>query len=371
MLIDCPTRWNSAHSMLTRAVYLRPAIERFIHEHADIHEKWVGYTLTESEWKAVESLITILEPFKIASHKHQTTSRPLIDQVLWTYDDLFNQLDKLDEFVDDERDDPLNSAWAILLSDALKSTRTKLSKYYEKTGIPYVYADSVILNPWTKLDIFEGDSYVDDDMDWKMEYENRFRLRFDKDYQGNESTSSVDPARGHKRKRASSDDTYEDSYRLALKRSKRDKVCGNEFDSYLKNQPIQDHDDDSLPDLLAWWKINGANYPKLSRMFRDTFSAVSNGSGVEREFSKSGRVVRHDRGRLNHGTITDLMMYKNRTWRENEYGHFGDCLEDIVNSDNLISAEMDEGPCEGEQRLSSELWARHFGAMDKGKGRAV
>ncbi len=42
-----------------------------------------------------ELLVTILLPFKRASTTLQSASRPAIDEVFWTYEMLFNKIDKL------------------------------------------------------------------------------------------------------------------------------------------------------------------------------------------------------------------------------------------------------------------------------------
>ena len=46
-------------------------------------------------------------------------------------------------------------------------------------------------------------------------------------------------------------------------------------------------------------------------MFRDIMTVLLTDAGVEREFSKSGRVATWTRSRLNAGTISEIMMFKN------------------------------------------------------------
>ena len=45
-------------------------------------------------------------------------------------------------------------------------------------------------------------------------------------------------------------------------------------------------------------------------MIRDTFAVPATGAGVERMFSRSGRVATWGRARLNGITITETMLYK-------------------------------------------------------------
>ena len=51
-------------------------------------------------------------------------------------------------------------------------------------------------------------------------------------------------------------------------------------------------------------------------MFRDTFAVPATGAGVEREFSKSGRIVTPIRARLNHTTVTESMLVKSMLVRQ-------------------------------------------------------
>ena len=53
-------------------------------------------------------------------------------------------------------------------------------------------------------------------------------------------------------------------------------------------------------------------------MARDYFAVPATGAGVEREFSKSGRVATSLRSRLSSKTITNIMLYKNYLEREHK-----------------------------------------------------
>ena len=48
----------------------------------------------------------------------------------------------------------------------------------------------------------------------------------------------------------------------------------------------------------------------LSHMSRDTYAIPATGAGVEREFSKLGKVATYSRSRLNPTTVTEIMMFK-------------------------------------------------------------
>ena len=53
-------------------------------------------------------------------------------------------------------------------------------------------------------------------------------------------------------------------------------------------------------------------------MSRDTYAVPAIGAGVEREFSKSGKVATYSRSRLNHSTVTEIMMFKNFLSRQGQ-----------------------------------------------------
>jgi hypothetical protein len=81
--------------MLQRAIYLRKAIDKFIVESQLEHVDLSHLRLSPLEWEQVEVLITILDPFKQASINVQKPASPRIDDVFWTYERLFNRIDKL------------------------------------------------------------------------------------------------------------------------------------------------------------------------------------------------------------------------------------------------------------------------------------
>jgi hypothetical protein len=91
LIYDCPTRWNSVYDMLSRALYLRPAIEAFL----DKDPKLSKLRLSDSEWDKAELMLAILRPFKIASVRLQGMRKPGIDKVFYYYESLFDDIDKV------------------------------------------------------------------------------------------------------------------------------------------------------------------------------------------------------------------------------------------------------------------------------------
>lgn len=301
MRYDVPTRWNSAYLMLQRAVYLRKAIDQYITDADSDNMDLSALQITKVEWEQVEMLMTILLPFKRANVKLQKTSHPRIDHVFWTYETLFNRIDKLKATLGHTHN--RYKPWCQALLIAVDSLFTKLSKYYAKTEKPFVYSDSVILEPSGKLLLFEQPTF---EPHFKEQYRTACRKRYmdhydNPDREGIPFTNLI----SNKRKYDSADDSDGDDYAMMLRLANSKREATNEFDFYLSS-PSPVH-----KDTLGWWKANSSSYSRLSIMARDTFAVPATGAGVEREFSKSGRVATATRGRLNASTVSDIMIFKN------------------------------------------------------------
>ena len=113
------------------------------------------------------------------------------------------------------------------------------------------------------------------------------------------------------------DDSDDDDYYARAQRraaGQQRAQSENHFDRYY-NSLIVMHENETA---LAWWTRNAPNYPDLALMFRDIMAVPPTGAGVEREFSKSGRVAIWARSRLNAGTISEIMLFKNFLARKGE-----------------------------------------------------
>ena len=87
-------------------------------------------------------------------------------------------------------------------------------------------------------------------------------------------------------------------------------------------------------------------------MARDVFAVPATGVGVERQFSKSGRIVIWARALLHPDTVRDIMMYKDylsRTGKPFTHGRRG--LETYVDGD---SKDRDEDPEESAKMIEWE-----------------
>jgi hypothetical protein len=90
----------------------------------------------------------------------------------------------------------------------------------------------------------------------------------------------------------------------------------------------------------------------MARMLRDTWAVPALGAGVEREFSKSGKVATWQRARLDHSTITETMLYKDMLRR---YARKAEKPKDTDPEEEYVESGL--GPAEKKkvQRLIKEF----------------
>ena len=84
----------------------------------------------------------------------------------------------------------------------------------------------------------------------------------------------------------------------------------NEYDAYIAAPRVND----KRP-LLEIWQTS--SFPHLGFMARDVFAVPATGAGVERQFSRSGKVETKLRARLDPVTTAETMMYVDMLKRKN------------------------------------------------------
>ena len=330
ILYDVPTRWNSAYTMLERALHMRRAITLYLTEELDL----AYLTLSNSEWDQCGALLTILSPFKVESTRIQQTERPTIHRVYWSYERMFNTIDEL-------RDDLQNSLargrrkdrdWIAQLLNAINEMERKLKSYYT-AATQYVFSEACLLDPVTKTSLFESGSFIEDVVNWKQKYIDAARGRFETNY---ENMHFDDMANGAsifhapaKRQRNDDDDDDDEFRRRIIDR--QGQRLENEFDRYMQ-LPLEY---DGRP--LDSWRKNQHDFPHLAQMFRDVYAVPASGAGVEREFSKSGRVASWTRSRLDPETLSEIMLYRSYLARQ---GKAIEEMEDDADGDVSEEAEI-------------------------------
>jgi len=285
--------------MCERAIYLQKAIDLYTKE-----QHFYDLSLSRSEWKRIEILLDVLDLFKRCSDRMEATNRPGIEKVFWIYEKLFNDLDRLAEQLDDATGEEERCLDDLI--SAYDAMRSKLSKYYSGTGKPGVYGDAMILDPCLKLHLTKSPEWSGGQTgEYSGQgYSRACRRRFIEDYQ--KSEIEPEPTVSHVRKRPSASITAdEDDFEQMLSSLPRDSIS-NEYDIYI-NAPRSNEKGDILQ---IWRRLSKTEYVRLGLMVRDILAVPATGAGVERQFSKSGKVETAYRARINPITTSDIMMYK-------------------------------------------------------------
>jgi len=179
LIYDVPTRWNSAYNMLERALHMRRAINLYLAEERDL----AHLALSNSEWDQCGALLTILYPFKVESTRIQDTSRPTIQRVYWSYERMFNTIDELRDKLRRSltRGRRKDKDWINQLLNAIDEMERKLKTYYT-AATQYVFSEACLLDPTTKTSLFDAKSFTDDVVNWKQQYIDATRERFQQNY---------------------------------------------------------------------------------------------------------------------------------------------------------------------------------------------
>jgi hAT family C-terminal dimerisation region len=294
--------------MTTRAYYLRKAFDEFVntihesHSTKKVKQKIASLKVSEDEWEQIRLLTAFLLPFRSVSNTLEETSRIGINHAFWAYEVCFNRIDKLQETLTNSE-----HKWATSLLEALSEMRDKLSKYYSETDKPFIYPDATILQPHTKLVMFDGPSW---EKKWKKFYSDQCRRRYVEEYEIIDDSKKDDSSKSGKKRKRPTDESWMaedevDDYLTAIRNQSERVGQQNEYDRWIRSPTIAHNEN-----IPAWWRANVKSFPNMGRMYRDTCAAVATGAGVEREFSKSGRVATWQRARLSHKTITETMILK-------------------------------------------------------------
>ena len=167
----------------------------------------------------------------MTSTRLQATKRPGIDSVFWDYEALFNKIDAIKEtfslpvYRDKE--------WIQELHAGVEKMSMKLQEYYDKTGMPYVYSDACILEPFGKLVLFKQERFEEGSAtNWVEMYKNDCRSRYVNNYEMKMKQDVNSRKRQHEE--SFDDEEKMNDYRSFLHQQSREAIATqNEFDRYL------------------------------------------------------------------------------------------------------------------------------------------
>ena len=231
----------------------------------------------------------------------KTTKRSDIEKVFWIYETLFNEIDRIAEAIDNAVGE--ETEWIEELEPAFVVMRAKLTKYYTDTSKSSVYGDEMILDPRLKLHLIKQPEWSDEQQgEFSDEkYSAACRKRYVEHYQ-KFTHSSHNPSTASK-KRINTTMNDDDFEQMLISLSSDSQV--NEYDAYIKASRTKER-----VNVLDIWRILGkTEYFNLAMMIRDVFAVSATGAGVERQFSKSGKVKTKLRARIDPNTTSEFMMY--------------------------------------------------------------
>ena len=172
--------------------------------------------------------------------------------------------------------------------------------------MPFVYPDSCILEPRGKLILFKQPRFGGGSEGQYVEkYRRECRQRYVQDYEPLELNTINPRKRPYEESSDDDDDGDALQYHSFLHQQVHGSTAENEFDRYLLTPPP-----DKKVKTLDYWHDHSHDFPHLNLMARDRFAVPATGAGVERMFSKSGRVATWTRARLQSMTIVETMLYK-------------------------------------------------------------
>jgi len=143
--------------MMERAYQLCDDIRAWIDQESGqnsrSNRKLEALRVFEQEWRQVEYMIKLLEPFKEYTEAMGRTQGPTIHKAFLVYSNLFDHLEDQDNMK--ELDSVLK--WTGELETAVENALIKMRKYYARTegegGLLYNIA--TVLNPTQKLSLYK------------------------------------------------------------------------------------------------------------------------------------------------------------------------------------------------------------------------
>jgi len=141
---DNKTRWNSIWNILHVFQCQKECIEIYM----DLIPELMDDKLIEAEWKDIDDILQLLEPFKKLTilGEERGTLYGSVNSTLWGMDMLLKLLEN-----EKKKSRPSETSFRV----TLKTVWKKLDKYYKLTDKSTVYVITTMLNPRMKYNYFE------------------------------------------------------------------------------------------------------------------------------------------------------------------------------------------------------------------------
>ncbi|KAH7835305.1 hypothetical protein Vadar_024911 [Vaccinium darrowii] len=300
LILDCPTRWNSAYYMLSAALEFRDVFPRY-------GERDVGfvYVPTYEDWEKVDSVRKFLEIFddvtNIISGSQYPTSNLFLTEV-WR---IKQTLDKC-----------LEEGEEYLQTMALKM-KAKFDKYWGECNL--LMALAAALDPRYKMKLVgfcfpEIYNEVDASANISMVRDSLYQLydvyvaMHTEAFNGESSQQSTTEVgsfnSGPQGKKVV---TGKSRYESFVRMSDNIQPIKSDLDIYLEEHVYICNGLDSHFDAIEWWKANNLKYRILSKMACDVLSIPITSVASEAAFSAGSRVIDPYRASLATETVEMLL----------------------------------------------------------------
>ncbi|THH23259.1 hypothetical protein EUX98_g7913, partial [Antrodiella citrinella] len=172
MIRSVATRWNSTSQAISRALYLRLALDKLFalpKYNKNDKKSLKRFKPTTEEWTILEQLEPILEMFLIATEHISHSNRPLLYEVIPIIDKLTTALEQV--IANNSLVQPVRAA-------ATRGMKV-LNKYYSVTDDSIMYRLAILLHPRYKSEYFKRQKWPSE---WITTAENLLRQRWESHY---------------------------------------------------------------------------------------------------------------------------------------------------------------------------------------------
>ena len=295
--LDIPTRWNSTHDMVQKAIKLKKGLKLLWED----CEQVANYKLTQNEWEGLEKIVNYLHNFKHMSKLLSSQTKPTLPMVVVSFNLLIDNIEKVVFELDSKEN--LTAADTILLL-SLQTGKDKIIKHYKKTN--WIHCVSLILDPRHKLEGFDATPWGRELKNMSLKkFKSLYEIKYAYDDETDNSSTIEKENANNKQNKTDENDKNDDIVDFGAIYLKEDSVqiknSNTEIDDYFKSGRVK-----KSTDILQWWKTNQHVYPRLSKMARDILSIMATSVPSEQLFSNSKLILSKLRSKLDIESIKDF-----------------------------------------------------------------
>ena len=295
------TRWNSTVESFKSVKKIKPALDHL--RARDSTGEWESKVLTTVEYRRMDDVIKVLEPFRDSTKVFESEKEPTVQRVV---PELYNMTDKLKKFA--KSPDTHVAAFAKAL---LKSLNERMP---DNGTSNQVYRVAHFLDPFYQGELLREFGVYNIAREEVIELANemlgqrtpapaepRVEDNNDEEEGDEEELSAADKAILAKRRRLNSGDSDTSS---AVSASALSPI---ELELQIFEGMLTDA---SAKSLLLWWSNNKDKLPILARFVRNVMCVQASSSSSERIFSYGTDLCEPKRNRLSPQKIEELLIIK-------------------------------------------------------------